>query len=66
MYNRELLSNQKENQPILAKDKDILGTLPNPFCGNEMTQMLSKVELVTFKGKEPRAWLRKRAKYFEI
>ncbi|KAG8640798.1 hypothetical protein MANES_13G083516v8 [Manihot esculenta] len=64
--NRGQLSNQKENQPIPAQDKGSLGTLPNPFYYHEMTQMLPKIELVTFEGKEPRAWLNKCVKYFEI
>ncbi|KAG8637866.1 hypothetical protein MANES_15G173066v8 [Manihot esculenta] len=66
MDSKGMLSNQKENQPMPANDKGILGTLPNSFCYNEMTQMLSKIELVSFEGKEPRAWLRKCVKYFEI
>lgn len=64
--NRGQLLNQKENQPIPAQDKGSLGTLPNPFYYHEMTQMLPKIELVTFEGKEPRAWLNKCVKYFEI
>lgn len=55
--NRILESNSmslKENQ---AKDKDILGTIPTISLVNEITQMLSKIELATFEGKEPRVWL---------
>ncbi|KAG8639568.1 hypothetical protein MANES_14G155101v8 [Manihot esculenta] len=66
MDSKGMLSNQKENQPMPAKDKGILGTLPNSFCYNEMTQMLPKIELVSFERKESRAWLRKCVKYFEI
>lgn len=46
-----MLLNQKENQPVPAKDIVILGTLPNFFCYNEMTQMLPEIELVSFEGR---------------
>lgn len=53
----------KANQ---AKNKGILGIVFTLYLVNEVTQMLSKIELATFEEKEPRIWLRKYVKYFEI
>lgn len=44
----------KANQ---AKNKGILGIVFTLYLVNEVTQMLSKIELATFEGKEPRVWL---------
>lgn len=53
-----------------AREKGFLNSQPvfpfiNPLS-NDVTQMVPKIEPATFEGKEPRAWLRKCVKYFEI
>lgn len=58
--------NSKEAHTVQAKDKGIMATIFTLSLVNDVTQMLPKIELVTFEGKEPRAWLRKCMKYFEI
>lgn len=58
---------------ILPSPKIPVNTMPrdNPsvrFVAENagMTRFLPKIKLVTFEGKEPRAWLRKCIKYLEI
>lgn len=58
MENRGLLPT-----PSVNKDQGSLGTTA---MNTVNTEMLTKIELIAFKGKEPRYWLRKCFKYFEV
>lgn len=58
MENRGLLPT-----PSVNKDQGSLGTTA---MNTVNTEMLTKIELIAFKGKEPRSWLRKCFKYFEV
>lgn len=55
--NRVSQSNSVSSKANQAKNKGILGIVFTLYLVNEVTQMLSKIELATFEGKEPRVWL---------